>query len=467
MSHWYFGQHAGIDFSSGQAVVVNDGQLSSWEASSTISDADGNLLFYTNGRTVWNAQHEVMGNGTMLLGDESALKGTLIVPLPDSRNSYHILTTAGQFRYHVVDMDLENGLGAVVLKNQEFPGRTTESLAGALHCNKNDYWILTRGWNNEDPFYNDTMHFHVRRMDAQGLGAPTIQTFHFGPGYKTMYDHPTFSPSGDLLCYSTLSSNVYLFDFDTYTGTLTFRDSLSFNWELGNAQVEKVYSTEFSPDETKLYVSYWKQLEGWTFVAQYDLTAADINASKVILDSIPIPPGIQYAWPCQGRLQVAPDGRIYSSRFRSVGQVFVRDTLDAILHPNLAGTAATYQRNALPLNGGMATCGLPAFLNSYALPDVGAPDCPMTTGIAEPGPMDLSIHPNPASDHWFTIGLGNGIPVGSRIIITDLAGAQVMEITAHGGSAINVQAHGLAAGVYLVSVQRNAQPGITRKVVLE
>ena len=37
-NYWYFGQKAGLDFSSGSPVVLNDGQLETLEGCSTISD---------------------------------------------------------------------------------------------------------------------------------------------------------------------------------------------------------------------------------------------------------------------------------------------------------------------------------------------------------------------------------------------------------------------------------------------
>ena len=60
---WYFGNGAGLDFNSGGPVALNNGSLFTTEGCATMSDKAGNLLFYTNGVTVWNAQHGVMSNG--------------------------------------------------------------------------------------------------------------------------------------------------------------------------------------------------------------------------------------------------------------------------------------------------------------------------------------------------------------------------------------------------------------------
>ncbi|HRG90540.1 MAG TPA: hypothetical protein PLW44_16070, partial [Chitinophagales bacterium] len=69
---WYFGATAGVDFNSGSPVAITDGVLSTSEGSATISDAAGNLLFYTDGIRVWTRNHVQMPNGNGLLGDPSS-----------------------------------------------------------------------------------------------------------------------------------------------------------------------------------------------------------------------------------------------------------------------------------------------------------------------------------------------------------------------------------------------------------
>ncbi|TXI67741.1 MAG: hypothetical protein E6Q46_02540 [Flavobacterium sp.] len=67
---WYFGNKAGISFNSGVPVPLLDGQMQADEGCATLSDANGNLLFYTNGITVWNRNHQIMPNGTGLMGHQ-------------------------------------------------------------------------------------------------------------------------------------------------------------------------------------------------------------------------------------------------------------------------------------------------------------------------------------------------------------------------------------------------------------
>ena len=60
---WYTGYEVGIDFSTSPPTPVYDGKTNSVESTSVMSDACGNLLFYTDGYKVWSSDHTIMDNG--------------------------------------------------------------------------------------------------------------------------------------------------------------------------------------------------------------------------------------------------------------------------------------------------------------------------------------------------------------------------------------------------------------------
>ena len=65
-SHWYFGQNAGLNFSgSGDPIVLLDGALNTDEGCTSISDLNGDLLFYTDGgwKTWFGAARAWVANG--------------------------------------------------------------------------------------------------------------------------------------------------------------------------------------------------------------------------------------------------------------------------------------------------------------------------------------------------------------------------------------------------------------------
>jgi hypothetical protein len=74
-----------------QAVPVAsyDSQMSAGEACGSVSDQKGDVLFYTNGMTIWNREHQQMQNGTGLSGTLSSQQ-LAIVQHPGNPNQYYI-----------------------------------------------------------------------------------------------------------------------------------------------------------------------------------------------------------------------------------------------------------------------------------------------------------------------------------------------------------------------------------------
>ena len=76
---WYFGNQAGLDFMTSPPTILTNGVINTVEGCATISDAAGNLLFYTDGITVYNKNHVVMANGTGLNGNSSSTQSAIII----------------------------------------------------------------------------------------------------------------------------------------------------------------------------------------------------------------------------------------------------------------------------------------------------------------------------------------------------------------------------------------------------
>ena len=114
-SHWYFGDKAGLKFNEETltpSVMSNNYLMETNGGSASISDNDGNLLFYTDGITVWNRNHEVMPNGTGLFGSRTVSQSVIIVPKEDDQfyifsNQAHDLDSHG-LSYSIVNMTGDN-----------------------------------------------------------------------------------------------------------------------------------------------------------------------------------------------------------------------------------------------------------------------------------------------------------------------------------------------------------------------
>ena len=121
---WYFGENAGLDFNSTPPVALTNGLLNTLEGCSTFSDANGALLFYSDGITVFDRNHTVMNYtddtpANNLLGNPSATQSGMIIPKPLSASIYYLFTvtdnqSSNGFNVYTIDMSLNGGNGQLI-----------------------------------------------------------------------------------------------------------------------------------------------------------------------------------------------------------------------------------------------------------------------------------------------------------------------------------------------------------------
>lgn len=327
---WFFGNNAGLDFNSGTPVVIT-GSLINLEGCAAISDKNGKLLFYSNGVTVWNKNHQVMLNGTDLSAEPHSTQSCLILPLPGSTDIYYIFTTdpgINGCRYSIIDIRMDSNLGAVTVKNIFLFFPSTEKLTAAVHANNTDIWIIAH-LKNSDTFYSYL-------LTSSGIEEDPIISI-TGSLHTTTHGYMKTSPSGKKVALA-FAENVEIFDFNNLTGVLSNSISIPTS--------EITYGVEFSPDESKLYFS------SRSLIYQIDLKAGSelniIDSKTLIYTSVGF----------LGALQLGPDQKVYTIRLNY-------SHLGVIHNPNLKGTACNYDEDALYLNGNITRIGLPNFLPSY------------------------------------------------------------------------------------------------------
>ena len=344
-SNWYFGVNAGVTFNSGSPVALTNGALTTFEGVATMSDQSGNLLFYTNGVTVWNRNHLPMTNGTGLLGDQSSTQSAVIVQKPGSSDIYYIFTSDNDvgpdgIRWSEVDMTQSAGLGSVTAnKNISLHAPSCEKLCVVRHCNNQDVWVISHDWNT-NTFrawsVSNLMVGNIQSWSLAGVVPNGIQ--------QSSYGQLKASPNGRKLaaCYYGLSNGglnvIQTYDFNPTTGFVSNAQTIS--TETG------IYGCEFSPDGKILYGGCNQGL-----LLQWNLcagTLAQIQASRRIISN---------AGPFIGSLQTGPDGKIYVARNAT--------SLSVINNPNVAGTGCNYQDLSIPLAGRISRMGLPNFASYY------------------------------------------------------------------------------------------------------
>lgn len=341
-ANWYFGTGAGLDFNSGAPVVVNNGALNTTEGCSSMSDPLGNLLFYSEGLNIYNANHVPMPNGSGLQGGGSSSQSCIAFPSPAGNGLYYLFTVpdaAGPagLCYNVIDMNANGGLGDVIIKNVNIvPGPVAEKLTSCKHANGTDYWVAVHG--------NSNSVYHAVLITAAGVQPPLSQTI--GAGLTGIWTGGmSFNGSGTKLAMSTYDMHTMeLIDFDNVTGV--FSNPASFNFPTTYFP----YSTEFSAAGNYLYCSNVDYTPGEIY--QFDVNAGsnvNICASGISVHTFNDIPG---------DIQLALDGKLYFARYAT-------NWLGVINAPDSGGSFCNPLTNAVNLAPGGSTLGLPDFVTNF------------------------------------------------------------------------------------------------------
>lgn len=328
-SNWmYIGQH--ISFANEVPELLPFGldifpESLSQEATSSISEIDGNLLFYTDGLNVWNREFQLMPNGTGLIGNRSSTQGTLIVPHPGNPNQYYVFSNDavenymenGLF-YSIVDLSLEGGMGDVLpsAKNVFITDSGSERLSATWHANGHDIWMVTAN--------RSTSEHYAYLIDAAGIHLDPVVSFVGAPVDGNALGRIKFSHDGNRVAVFLLGWpwRIMLCDFDKEHGTFNNPMEILMSEQFN----EQVYGLEFSPDNSKLYASPWQGND----LLQYDLsftTLNEIQNSRTVIDP--------YEYATYSDITLGPDGKLY---MRSA----YGNKMDVIAQPNLAGAACEY-----------------------------------------------------------------------------------------------------------------------------
>lgn len=402
-SVWYFGRNAGLQFdtSNNTVTAITNGALNTLEGCTSISNENGDLLFYSDGRTIWNSNHQPMPNAseafnTGLLGDDSSTSSGLIVPKPQDSNFYYIFTvdephhfnssafpneTDGDgvndgLAYSLVDMSLEGGFGDVdpLEKNvtletydpanpDEVDYKCSEKITAVKADDCSSFWVIT----------HFTTKFYAFKIDENGVDTTPVIS-EIGPevpvsGYRrNSLGYIKASPDGSKLvvAHFGFSENtgqdapggVYLFDFDNDTGIVSNEQEI-YGPENGNSP----YGVEFSAENTKVYatIGLGSAGNGSSEVLQWDLLSDDIpNSQTTIHTSNSL---------TAGALQLGVNQKIYRaqmdfSNFESSGRY-----LGVINNPELIGSDANFVQNGLLVDvnnnfQNISRIGLPPFIQS-------------------------------------------------------------------------------------------------------
>lgn len=374
-ANWYFGYNAGLKF---LPTVTSDtlGQIFTWEGCTSISDSCGNLLFYTDGSTVYNKNHFVMTNGTGLEGDFSSTQSALVIPKPQDDSIYYVFTTGGlngNYCYSEINMNLSGGLGSVITKNNYLCfNYYNQKQAAIMHCNNQDVWVVcgdSTGNNYYSYLINNTGVSLTPVISSIGVSIG-------GLGYLK------FSPNGTYLANAnSFTDSLSISNFNNCTGQVSPFVSCPAD--------TCVYGLSFSNNSSKLYAANTWCTNTLSDLWQYDLASgvpSTIISSKTLIKHLP--DSLFY-----GALQLGADDRIYVSKYK-YGPVGL-NYLATINNPNSLGGSCNYSDSTISIAPGTHVAGLPNFIESYFNTSY---TCPSVLNVPnEDLNKVIKIYPNPFS----------------------------------------------------------------------
>lgn len=382
---WCFGDSAGIDFNFNPPQPITS-SVNARGSCASIADTTGSLLFYAqtyywpywsigylNATVVWDRNNNIMLNGDSIIG-EVWYQELCITPKPNDNNKFYLFslgTVVTQGIYcSVIDMNLNGSNGAIIQKNllidslDEMGG-----LTAIKHGNGRDWWLIIHDWNGGNTFYKFL-------VTPSGISGAFIQST--GSGINSDLSFLKTSPDGSKLMIVDYFGLLQVFDFDRCTGNLSNPITAS-NENIVNPK--KYCGISMSPNKRFVYVS---NVDTYNYeLDQFDITAANVPASKVIIS--------QFTSPCAGGFhQLATDGKIYISHYYDQGYYPYPDSihnqyvenLSVINEPDSLGAACNFQPFSFYLGGNRAYWGLPNNPN-YDLGSLIGSGCDTLTGVPD------------------------------------------------------------------------------------
>ncbi len=353
---WFFGWYTILDFNFDPPKIGPNAKIFSFEASSSLCDKNGNLLFYSNGEEIYNRNYErVKGwmnpGGNWNYTDEMA-QGSLLLPINDSVvYSFALVYTTPNTRslyLSTINRKLDGGKGEVISGPDKIDSLLTEKMIAVRHADGKRWWLILHKTN--------TTEFVEFLIDLSG----NMQKYSYATGSIHTIDGVQnimkSNQQGNLIATVTDLTKIDILNFDRCNGLICVADSIV-KPKIG---AYAFYGMSFSPNGRFFYASeIWADDTAWLY--QFDLESPNISNSESIIWLKSLPP---MDGETPGNHQIAPDGKIYVVHYSS--DPSIRENLGIINQPDSLGLACNFVPYSLSLAPTISAAGLPNFPN-YSL----------------------------------------------------------------------------------------------------
>lgn len=449
---------SGIDFNNTVPDTFSVNNVTPLDiTNASICDDLGNLLFYTNGVSIFKRNSDTLMNGSDLNPCAFTTgyfniglpipQADIIIKRPNHNGEYYIfhetfdnnLATLTTILYQtVVDMSLDSGRGAVTnIKNYQLYNNDTIHpglLSAVRHANGRDWWLISKKYFS--PYYLKWL------IEPDTILGPFVQTnqpaFTGGLGFG----QSCFSPDGDKYAIINNYKSFYVYDFDRCNGDLSYLYGSflndSSNWGNGCA---------FSPSGRFLYVATQ------FIIYQYDLWAGNIANSKTIVAvydgfACPQPVGFTHF----NMMRLGPDGKIYVCTDNGTY------VLHVIENPDSLGTLCNVQQHSFYLSPAIGSCLSLPNIADYRLGALDSSSCDTIVSIKDEGSKKnklFEIFPNPTTG-WITLQFFSKLQCSYTISLSDVTGQSVYELkdkSLVGNNNKHINLSGFSKGIYFFQMR--------------
>ena len=367
--------------------------------SSSISDINGELLFYTGGCFVLGKDNILIENGDVINEGEfrnrcttgnsyiSGNASTLFLPSPENENEYYLIhqrvnaigsALSATLLYSKIDASANNGLASIIEVNIPIFGVRPYlgEMAAVKHANGKDWWMIVP----ED----STNNYNIILVDELGIHNTHDQVIGNMIGfYGIGTGQCKFSPDGTKFARWTSTQQLLYAEFDREKGNFSNEEQITV--------IDTTFrgGVEFSPNSRFLYVASTYQLH------QFDTQSGNISSTQTLVAEWD---GYQdFVRTFFSRLQLTPDCRIFISlpgghRFWHI-----------IHNPNEKGLACNVEQRGLSLKTWTFNT-MPYFpnYNLSALRDSGGYPCDSTKITVSSTDIPINqptgfVYPNPTT----------------------------------------------------------------------
>ncbi|BDD05645.1 hypothetical protein [Aureibacter tunicatorum] len=280
--NWVLYENDLVNFQN-ENISVNTGYNNSFTSgiisNASISDENGQLLFYIDGLRVYDNNHNIITED--IGGSSFSSQGVTCIPVPNCKNAYFVITITDCLfgdgdidnfgdKYLTVTklmrntqgnfvVDTSYGTGGQVRRGARNGGFSYGERVGiVMHANSEDYWVVVRNQANNDyhsylitqngiadaPIISAGVGDYITITSTSGVGTESrdmIGTIKFSPNSQWMISVFGINYTSS----SSPNSKVRLYPFDNETGRLGIGGDV--------ASRGRYYGASFSPNSEYIY----------------------------------------------------------------------------------------------------------------------------------------------------------------------------------------------------------------------